>query len=199
MKQILLRLLLATTLAFGLLSTAAAEPVRVLMKTSLGDIELELDPDKTPKTVENFLRYVDEGFYNGTVFHRVINGFMIQGGGFTPDLQKKRTHASVVNEAKNGLKNKRGSIAMARTSDPHSATAQFFINHADNDSLDYPSRDGWGYTVFGQVTKGMATVDKIADVYTHTTRGMRNVPEKAVTIESITRIPSDKPANSKLK
>lgn len=178
---------------------AAQDNPSAIIHTSMGDIQLELYRHKAPVTVENFINYANSGFYDGTIFHRVISGFMIQGGGFTPDLQKKRTHASVVNEAKNGLKNKRGSIAMARTSDPHSATAQFFINHADNDSLDYPSRDGWGYTVFGQVTKGMATVDKIADVYTHTTRGMRNVPEKAVIIESITRIPSDKPANSKLK
>jgi peptidyl-prolyl cis-trans isomerase A (cyclophilin A) len=197
MKPILFRLLLAATLLAGLISTAVAEPARVLMKTSLGDIELELDADKAPKTVENFLRYVDEEFYNGTVFHRVINGFMIQGGGFTPDLQKKRAHAAIVNEAKNGLKNKRGTIAMARTNDPHSATSQFFINHADNDNLDYPSFDGWGYTVFGHVSKGLETVDKIADVYIHTTRGMQNVPEKTVIIESISRIPTAQPAISK--
>ncbi|HHH39629.1 MAG TPA: peptidyl-prolyl cis-trans isomerase [Sedimenticola sp.] len=197
MKQSFLRLLLAGVLLLGLVAMATATPVRVLMKTSMGDIELELYPDKAPKTVENFLRYVDEGFYNGTVFHRVINGFMIQGGGFTPDLQKKQTHAPVVNEAKNGLKNRRGTIAMARTSAPHSATAQFFINHADNDNLDYPSFDGWGYAVFGRVVKGMETVDKIADVYTHSTRGMSNVPEKPVIIESITRIGSDKADNSR--
>lgn len=197
MKPMLLRLLLTATLALGLLPVAVAEPERVLMKTSAGNIELELNADKAPKTVENFLRYVDEGFYNGTVFHRVINGFMIQGGGFTPDLQKKRTHAPVTNEAKNGLKNKRGTIAMARTNDPHSATAQFFINHADNDNLDYPSFDGWGYAVFGRVINGMDMVDKIADVYIHTTRGMKSVPEEPVIIESISRIPSDKTVNSK--
>jgi len=150
---------------------------------------MELDADKAPLSVENFLRYVDEGFYDGTIFHRVINGFMIQGGGFEADLQRKRPHAPIKNEAKNGLKNKRGTIAMARTNDPHSATAQFFINHADNDNLDYPSFDGWGYAVFGQVTDGIEVVDKIADAYTTTRRGMRNVPEKEIVIESITRIP----------
>lgn len=188
MKQSLFRLLLAAILSLGLASPAVAETVRVLMKTSMGDIELELDQDKAPVSVENFLRYTDEGFYNGTIFHRVINSFMIQGGGFTPDMQKKRTHASIDNEAKNGLKNKRGSIAMARTNDPHSATAQFFINHVDNTFLDYPGRDGWGYAVFGQVTSGMETLDKIADVHTTTRRGMLNVPEQPVVIESVTRV-----------
>ena len=160
------------------------------MKTSMGEIKLELYADKAPISVENFLRYVDEGFYSGTIFHRVINGFMIQGGGFEADLQRKRPHAPIKNEAKNGLKNKRGTIAMARTTDPHSATGQFFINHADNDNLDYPSFDGWGYAVFGRVTDGMEVVDKIADVYTTTRRSMRNVPEKDIVIESITRIPA---------
>ncbi|MCW8944724.1 MAG: peptidylprolyl isomerase [Sedimenticola sp.] len=161
---------------------------RVLMKTSLGEIELELDGGKAPATVANFLRYVDEGFYSGTVFHRVINGFMIQGGGFTADLDQKRGHAPVKNEAKNGLSNKRGSIAMARTNQPHSATSQFFINHKDNDNLDHPSFDGWGYAVFGRVTKGLDIVDKIADVATTNSMGMQNVPAKTVTIESVTRI-----------
>ncbi len=181
-------ILLATLLSLGLVTSASAGSTKVLIKTSLGDIELELDGDHAPKTVENFLRYVDEGFYNGTIFHRVINSFMIQGGGFTGDMSKKPTHAPIQNEAKNGLKNARGSIAMARTSDPHSATGQFFINHADNVGLDYPSRDGWGYAVFGKVTRGMETVDKIADVYTVTRHGMRNVPEKPVAIEIVTRI-----------
>ena len=191
MKQLLLRLLFTATLTFGLSVQASAETVRVLIKTSQGEIELELDRDKAPDTVDNFLRYTDEGFYDGTIFHRVINSFMIQGGGFTPDMQKKRTHAPVKNEAKNGLKNERGTIAMARTNDPQSATAQFFINHADNVFLDYPGQDGWGYTVFGRVSSGMETVDKIADVHTTRRRGMSNVPEQAVTIESITRITDD--------
>ncbi|MCP3869875.1 MAG: peptidyl-prolyl cis-trans isomerase [Gammaproteobacteria bacterium] len=190
MKPQIYRLLLAVTFCIGLVSTANADNhnPRVLMKTSLGDIELELNQEKAPLSVKNFLRYTDKGFYSGTIFHRVINGFMIQGGGFGPDLGQKRGHAPVKNEAKNGLKNVRGSIAMARTSSPHSATSQFFINHVDNNNLDYPSFDGWGYAVFGKVTKGMDTVDKIADVFTATQRGMGNVPEKPVFIESVTRI-----------
>ena len=182
-------LLLTLLLSFALTTLPAiAESARVLMKTSLGDIELELDAEKAPLSVENFLQYVDEGYYTDTIFHRVINGFMIQGGGFTADLSRKDTHAAVRNEAKNGLKNKRGTIAMARTNQPHSATSQFYINHVDNDNLDYPSFDGWGYAVFGKVTQGMDVVDKIADVYTTTSRGMKNVPETPVVIESVTRI-----------
>ena len=162
------------------------------MKTSLGEIELELDRDQAPKTVENFLRYVDEGFYSGTIFHRVINSFMIQGGGFTPNLLKKETHAPVANEANNGLKNLRGTIAMARLPDPDSATSQFFINHVDNPDLDYPKPDGWGYTVFGRVTRGMETVDRIADVFTGTRFGMSNVPDQPIIIESVTRVTDSK-------
>ncbi|MCB1764193.1 MAG: peptidyl-prolyl cis-trans isomerase [Gammaproteobacteria bacterium] len=192
MKQMFIRLLLAASLALGLVAAAAAETVSVAMKTSLGDLELELYPDQAPETVANFLRYVDEGFYNGTIFHRVISGFMIQGGGFTADLERKSTHDPVRNEAQNGLKNVRGSIAMARTSMPHSATSQFFINHVDNENLDHPSFDGWGYAVFGRVSKGMETVDKIADVYTSTRNGMGNVPEQTVTIASVSRISTGK-------
>lgn len=191
MKSSLFRLLFAATLLFILTANTQADTLGVLLKTNLGEIELELDSDKAPQTVANFLKYVDEGFYNGTIFHRVINGFMIQGGGFTEQMERKKTHAPVQNEAKNGLKNMRGSIAMARTSAPHSATAQFFINHVDNSSLDYPARDGWGYAVYGKVIKGMETVDKIADVMTVTRNGMRNVPEKAVLIESVSRISND--------
>ncbi len=134
----------------------------------LGTITLELEPEKAPQTVENFLRYVDEGFYQGTVFHRVIPGFMIQGGGFVSATEQKFTglHAPIRNEARNGLKNTRGTIAMARTGEPHSATSQFFINVNDNALLDYPSRDGWGYCVFGKVVAGMDVVDKIKDVPT---------------------------------
>jgi cyclophilin family peptidyl-prolyl cis-trans isomerase len=182
------RYCLAALLTLGLVSGAGAETSRVLMKTSLGEIELELDGAQAPETVSNFLRYVDEGFYNGTIFHRVINGFMIQGGGFTADMVKKDTHAPVRNEAKNGLGNDRGTIAMARTSDPHSATGQFFINHVDNDNLNYPSFDGWGYAVFGKVTRGMETVDRIADTHTTNRRGMGNVPIKPIVIESVTRV-----------
>ena len=168
---------------------AAAQPPRVLMQTSMGGITLELDADKAPKTVENFLDYVDDGFYDGTIFHRVIADFMIQGGGLTPDMQKKATREPVENEAKNGLKNQRGSIAMARTNDPHSATAQFFINHKDNDNLDYPSFDGWGYAVFGRVVDGMDVVDAIAAVPTGMRAGRRDVPKQTVLIESVRRIP----------
>ncbi|MCB1831167.1 MAG: peptidyl-prolyl cis-trans isomerase [Gammaproteobacteria bacterium] len=192
MKQMLIRLLIVVLLALGLTVDAAAEPVAVSMKTTLGEMQLELYPEQAPESVKNFLRYVDEGFYNGTVFHRVINGFMIQGGGFTADLERKTTHDAIRNEARNGLKNVRGTIAMARTSAPHSATSQFFINHADNNNLDYPGLDGWGYAVFGRVTAGMETVDKIADVFTATRNGMANVPEEAVTIESVNRISTSK-------
>jgi peptidyl-prolyl cis-trans isomerase A (cyclophilin A) len=192
MKKLFSRVLVCTLISLGLISAAYAENVKVLMKTNLGNIELELYGDQAPLTVQNFLRYTDEKFYDGTIFHRVINSFMIQGGGFDQNMQKKRTHAPIKNEAKNGLKNKRGTIAMARTGDPHSATAQFFINHVNNGNLDYPSRDGWGYCVFGKVTKGMDTVDKIADVYITTKNGMRNVPEKPVIITSVTRLPAAK-------
>ena len=143
-----------------------AGPVRVIMETSLGEVVIELDSVKAPATVKNFLEYVDGGFYNGTVFHRVISTFMIQGGGFGEDLKQKPTRGPIKNEAKNGLKNARGTIAMARQQAPHSATSQFFINVADNRALDYPSRDGWGYCVFGRVVKGMDVVDKIRQVRT---------------------------------
>ncbi len=140
----------------------------------LGTITLELEREKAPQTVENFLRYVDEGFYQGTVFHRVIPGFMIQGGGFVSATEQKFTglHAPIRNEARNGLKNLRGTIAMARTGEPHSATSQFFINVNDNVPLDYPSRDGWGYCVFGKVVSGMDVVDKIKDVPTRVNPAM---------------------------
>ena len=152
---------------------------------------LELDEAKAPLTVANFLAYVDSGFYNDTIFHRVISGFMIQGGGLTADLTKKETRDPVQNEAKNGLKNMRGSIAMARTGDPHSATAQFFINHRDNANLDYPSFDGWGYAVFGKVSDGMDVVDAIADVRTGTRAGRGDVPLETITIQSVTRLAAE--------
>lgn len=174
-------------LLFSLFSTATwAEKVEVSMRTSMGEIRMSLDKEKAPKTVENFIQYVKDGFYDGTIFHRVIKGFMIQGGGFTEAMEKKQTRDPIQNEAKNGLKNRRGTIAMARTSAPHSATAQFFINHKDNDFLDYPSRDGWGYAVFGEVTQGMDVVDKIADQSTGVSSGMRDVPESPIIIEKVT-------------
>lgn len=188
MNTILSRFLLPLLLSLGLLGGAQAETTRVLMKTSMGDIELELDGDKAPISVKNFLDYVDQGFYNGTIFHRVMKGFMIQGGGFSQDMKRKQTGASIKNEAKNGLKNKRGTLAMARTRAPHSATAQFFINHIDNGFLDYPGQDGWGYAVFGKVAKGMDVVDKIANVPTGRKNGMGNVPDTPVIIQSVSRL-----------
>jgi peptidyl-prolyl cis-trans isomerase B (cyclophilin B) len=159
----------------------------IRMHTNHGIIELELDAKKAPATVENFLQYVNDGFFNGTIFHRVIKNFMVQGGGMTPDLQTKTTHAPVKNEADNGLKNDRGSIAMARTSDPNSATAQFFINVVDNAFLNYRSStpDGWGYCVFGRVTNGMDIVDAIRAVATTTRGHHQDVPREDVVIEKM--------------
>jgi len=178
---------------------AAANP-EVELKTNMGNITLELYPDKAPKTVENFLQYVKDGFFKGTIFHRVINGFMVQGGGFTPEFAQKKTRAPVPNEANNGLKNDVGTIAMARTSDPHSATAQFFINHKNNDFLNHsaPTPQGWGYTVFGKVTKGMDVVNKIAALDTGAQGPFQSdVPRKQVVIEDARIISSDKPAADK--
>jgi peptidyl-prolyl cis-trans isomerase B (cyclophilin B) len=157
----------------------------VILHTNHGDIGIELDAERAPKTVANFLAYVRAGHFDNTLFHRVIDGFMIQGGGFSPDFKQKATRPPIENEAANGLKNKRYSVAMARTSDPHSATAQFFINVADNDSLDHRSRDakGWGYCVFGRVVAGTDVVDRIKAVATGD-RGMhQNVPREDVRIE----------------
>ena len=168
--------------------TDASNPL-VLLETSSGDILLELFPDKAPKTVENFLAYVDGGFYENTLFHRVIKGFMIQGGGYGPRMDEKPTRESIENEADNGLKNERGSIAMARTSDPHSASAQFFINLTDNDFLNHTGKDvqGWGYCVFGKVSEGMEVVDAIAKVKTDA-KGMHDdVPTDMVLITSVGR------------
>jgi cyclophilin family peptidyl-prolyl cis-trans isomerase len=184
MKRAFEPLLIALLLSCLAIGSAWAETVQVAMTTSLGTIKLELDRDKAPQTVDNFLQYVRDGFYNGTIFHRVIKDFMIQGGGYTPDMAKKQTRDPIRNEANNGLKNKRGTLAMARTSDPHSATAQFFINHNDNDFLDYPSRDGWGYAVFGKVIEGMSVVDAIASQATGIHKYMRYVPKQTVLIES---------------
>jgi cyclophilin family peptidyl-prolyl cis-trans isomerase len=158
---------------------------RVTLETTLGTIVLELFPDKAPKTVENFLGYAESGFYEGTLFHRVIPGFMIQGGGFSGDFQQKETRAPVENESDNGLSNTRGTVAMARTSDPHSATSQFFINVVDNPSLNHSSR-GWGYTVFGKVVKGMDVADAISKVPTTRRGPMSDVPREPVVIDKVT-------------
>lgn len=167
-------------------SASAADNQRVVLKTSAGDIILELYPEKAPKTVDNFLQYVKSGHYKDTVFHRVIEGFMIQGGGFDKDMNQKPTSAPVQNEAKNGLKNEAYTVAMARTAAPHSASAQFFINLKNNSFLDYPGQDGWGYTVFGKVIKGKEVVDKIKSVPTSDQGMHQNVPLKPVVIESVT-------------
>ena len=169
----------------------AAEPAgpKVRLKTSLGDIVVQLDPAKAPKTVENFLQYVKDKHYDGTVFHRVINGFMIQGGGFTPDMTQKPTRAPIPLEASNGLKNDKYTIAMARTGDPNSATSQFFINVKNNDMLNAPSPDGHGYAVFGQVIEGQDVVDKIKAVATGNKGPYQNVPTTPVVIESATVLP----------
>lgn len=173
-------------LAAGLFATtlAWAAPT-VEMTTNQGKIVLELNAEKAPKSVANFMQYAKAGFYNGTVFHRVIPGFMIQGGGFDQKMGQKETRQPVENEAKNGLKNARGTIAMARRPDPHSATAQFFINLEDNSNLDAPSFDGWGYAVFGKVTQGMDVVDKIAKVPTGNVGPHQNVPLEPVIIQSV--------------
>ena len=161
----------------------------VLLETTSGDILIELYADKAPATVENFLKYVNEGFYANTIFHRVIKGFMIQGGGMNMKMEEKATHAPIKNEADNGLSNARGTIAMARTMDPHSATAQFFINLVDNDFLNYsaPVPSGWGYCVFGKVVEGMDVVDKIAKVKTKSVGMHENVPTDMVLITGASR------------
>ena len=167
-------------------TVSAQNAPRVKLSTSLGDIVLELAPDKAPKTVENFLLYVNDKFFDGTVFHRVIDGFMIQGGGFTTDMQQKPTRAPIVLEANNGLKNEAGTIAMARTNNPQSATAQFFINVADNRMLNAPSPDGYGYAVFGKVASGMDVVNKIRASATGNKGGHQNVPLTPILITSAT-------------
>lgn len=155
----------------------------VLLTTNHGKITIELDAEKAPKTVENFLAYVNAGHYAGTIFHRVIDGFMIQGGGFEPGMKQKPTNDTVENEAKNGLKNDLYTLAMARTSDPHSASAQFFININNNTFLDYPGQDGWGYCVFGKVTDGTDVVEKIKSVKTTRSGMFADVPVEDVIIE----------------
>lgn len=161
---------------------------RVKLQTNQGDIVIELNAEKAPKTTDNFLKYVRDGFYDGTVFHRVINNFMIQGGGFEAGMKQKKTNDPVENEANNGLKNDRYTVAMARTSDPHSATAQFFINVADNDFLNHtaPTTNGWGYAVFGKVVEGTDVVDKIKGVKTGSRGFHQDVPAEDVIIEKAT-------------
>lgn len=182
---------LAFSMAFILVafSLAQAGSPTVVMKTALGTIKIELDEAKAPITVKNFLAYVDEGFYDGTIFHRVIDGFMIQGGGFTADMTQKPTQPPIKNEAGNGLKNLRGTLAMARTFIVDSATVQFFINVVDNDFLDHrdETAGGFGYAVFGRVIEGMDVVDKIKTVATTTKQGMKDVPIQPVIIESVRR------------
>lgn len=191
-RQLKSLLALVVVLALPLSVSAAEAPAksdnpRVRMTTSMGAIELELDAQRAPVTIKNFLNYVERGFYNGTVFHRVILGFMIQGGGFTPGMAQKSAGMAIKNEADNGLKNAAGTIAMARTGDPHSATAQFFINTVDNAMLDHSEKStrGWGYTVFGKVTKGMEVVKKIEAVPTGAAGGHRDVPKQDVIISKV--------------
>jgi peptidyl-prolyl cis-trans isomerase A (cyclophilin A) len=161
---------------------------QVSVKTSMGEIVIELYPDKAPKTVENFLAYAKEGYYSGTIFHRVINNFMIQGGGMTRNLEPKRTRGPIQIESQNGLKNKVGMVSMARTSQPDSATSQFFINTVDNPDLDFPAPDGHGYTVFGKVVKGIEVVNKIRTVPTIRSGNMGDVPVSPIMIDSVTLI-----------
>lgn len=163
--------------------------VKATLETSKGTIEIELDADKAPLSVANFVNYAKKGHYDGTIFHRVIPGFMIQGGGFTADMQQKPTDKPIPCESKNGLKNARGTLAMARTSDPHSATSQFFINVKDNGFLDFPGQDGWGYCVFGKVTKGLDVVDAIVAAPSTTKAPHQNVPVDPITITKVTVAP----------
>ncbi len=182
---------IAVMLSFGAFAADAKPNPHVRLTTNVGVIELELDAAKAPVTVKNFLEYVDAGFYNGTIFHRVIPNFMIQGGGFEPGLKEKaKTRAPIQNEADNGLKNLAGTIAMARTGDPHSASAQFFINAKDNDFLDHRGKttQGWGYAVFGKVTKGMDVVKKIETTATKSVGSFENVPAKNVVIQKAEQI-----------
>ncbi|KAF3998887.1 peptidylprolyl isomerase [Glaciimonas immobilis] len=172
----------AISLTFAFSTAHAADMPHVMLKTNMGDIVLELNAEKAPKTVKNFLSYVNTGHYNGTIFHRVIDGFMIQGGGFDKKMNEKAAPNKVENEGKNGLKNAQYTVAMARTSDPQSAGAQFFINTNDNQFLNYPGQDGYGYAVFGKVIQGMDVVDKIKKVKT----GAQDVPVQQVVIESAT-------------
>jgi len=183
-------LTLLSLLIFAGAATSEDINPKVELETSKGSIVLELYVDNAPETVKNFMAYVDANYYDGTIFHRVIPNFMIQGGGFTPDMKRKTTQAPIKNEADKGLKNDRGTIAMARTGDPHSATAQFFINTKNNDFLNHrdKTQQGWGYAAFGRVVEGMQTVDAISAVKTRAVGGFRDVPEEPVVIISARRI-----------
>lgn len=183
----LMRLVLSGALTAAATVALAQGPLpRVELKTTQGTIVVELDAEKAPNTVKNFVRYVNEGHYDGTIFHRVINGFMVQGGGYGQDLKERPTHEPIAIESKNGLSNRIGTIAMARTADPNSATAQFFINVSDNTNLDYPGRDGYGYTVFGRVVEGMDAVTKIKGLPTQPQGIHQNVPVTPVVITKAT-------------
>jgi len=189
-RHFLSKIAAALLFCFAIFSSAQAEQKylndypQVELQTNQGNIVIELYPDKAPKSVENFLAYVDKGFYNGTIFHRVIPNFMIQGGGFTPELQKKKTLAPIMNEADNGLRNRIGTVAMARTNDPHSASSQFFINVAQNSFLDFREKTprAWGYAVFGRVVKGMKVVNQIRQVKTGFRNGLGDVPMETIEI-----------------
>jgi peptidyl-prolyl cis-trans isomerase B (cyclophilin B) len=180
-----LMLLLTSTFSFATENIMSDTPNKVKLTTSLGDIIIQLNSEKAPISTENFITYVKEGFYDGTIFHRVIPDFMAQGGGFDTDFNQKEVHASIKNEADNGLKNTRGSLAMARTSDPDSATAQFFINYKDSSFLDYtsPTQNGWGYAVFAEVIEGMEVVDTMAKQATGNHSGHQDVPTENIVIE----------------
>lgn len=178
-------LLLSTTLSFATEKTMSNTHTKVKLTTTLGDIVIQLEDEKAPLSAANFIAYVKQGFYNGTIFHRVIPGFMAQGGGFDTAFKQKDTNAPIKNEADNGLKNKRGTLAMARTSDPHSATGQFFINYKDNSFLDHtsPSPSGWGYAVFGEVIEGLDVADNMAKQPTANRGGHQDVPKTDIVIE----------------
>ena len=192
-KLFLIISILGVLMAFAITIQAKKTNPKVIMKTSMGDITVELNPDKAPISVKNFFSYVDEKFFDGTIFHRVMKGFMIQGGGLTPDFNSKPEKPPIKNEAANKLKNKRGTIAMARMPDKDSATSQFFINHVDNPGLDHRDNtpEGYGYAVFGKVINGMDVVDAIANVTIMTKSGRANVPRETITIISIRRVEND--------
>jgi cyclophilin family peptidyl-prolyl cis-trans isomerase len=180
---------LALLLALPYSASAQGNTIEVVMKTTQGDMVIELYPDKAPITVKNFLTYVDEKFYDGTIFHRVVKNFMIQGGGWTPEFTQKPVYETIRNEADNGLKNERYTIAMGRRMDPHSASAQIYINHVDNPGLDHTAKtgDGWGYCVFGKVIQGTEVVEAIAKTKTMTKSQMQNVPRETIEIISVRR------------
>jgi len=189
MRARLFSILASFALAASPMAAKAADQPRVKLQTSMGDVVIELAPEKAPKSVANFIEYTKAGFYDGTIFHRVIPTFMVQGGGFTEKFQQKQVRAPIANEANNGLKNVRGTVAMARTNDPNSATAQFFVNVVDNEFLDFraPTAQGWGYAVFGKVVEGMDVVDKIRNVPTGSGGPFGgDVPTKTIVIQRAT-------------